>query len=261
MANLEMSHTALMLSLGLVVIPVTISLLFKLRLSRFIIWATIRMAVQLLLVGLFLKYLFDYNLGWLNLTWLLVMVTTAVFSAVKSCALSIEKIFWPTFTAFALTTLLIMLLVNGLILRLDHLLDARYLVVLGGMILGNALRSNIVGLASFYQSVKKDEKHYLYTLSLGLSAWEAQQPYLRESLLLAIQPTLATMTTMGIVALPGIMTGVILGGVDPTMAVRYQLMIMLAILSSSMLSLVATVLLSLKTGFTPTGMLRPSIFN
>ena len=97
-------------------------------------------------------------------------------------------------------------------------------------------------------------------LSLGASHHEAFLPYLRDSLQIALRPTLAAMATMGIVALPGMMTGVILGGASPEVAIKYQIMIMIAIVVSTMASVVLTILLTRRICFTRYGTLREEVF-
>ena len=97
-------------------------------------------------------------------------------------------------------------------------------------------------------------------LSLGASHYEALLPYLRDSVQLALKPTLTAMATMGIVALPGMMTGVILGGADPEVAIKYQIMIMIAIIVSTITSVVLTILMTLRVCFNRYGILRQDIF-
>ena len=96
--------------------------------------------------------------------------------------------------------------------------------------------------------------------SLGASQYEALLPYLRESVQLALKPTLAAMATMGIVALPGMMTGVILGGASPEVAIKYQIMIMIAIVVSTIMSVVLTILMTLRVCFNRYGVLRQNVF-
>lgn len=97
-------------------------------------------------------------------------------------------------------------------------------------------------------------------LSLGAGRHEALLPYVRERTLLALRPTLAAMATMGVVALPGMMTGVILGGTSPEVAVKYQIVIMIAIVVSTIASVMLTILMTLRVCFTKYGTLRTDIF-
>jgi len=172
----------------------------------------------------------------------------------------ISKVLVPVFLSFSIATFIIIMYLNVVIIRLDYVFDARYLVVLGGMLLGNSLRGNIVGIAAFYKNIKRDSKKFLYVLSLGASLHEALLPYLQQSVQLALKPTLASMATMGIVALPGMMTGVILGGTSPEVAIKYQIMIMIAIVTSTTVSVVLTILMTMRVCFTKYGTLKTEIF-
>jgi len=244
----------------LLVFPVALSLVFGFKLIKPLFYSTVRMSIQLVLIGFFLKYLFEWNNALINILWLTVMISTAVYSAIKSSTIKIGKIFIPVFISFSFSTLSVIFYLNLVVIPLDNVFDARYLIVLGGMLLGNSLRGNIVGISSFYKNIRKDTKEYLFALSLGAAQYEALLPYLRESVQLALQPTLAAMATMGIVALPGMMTGVLLGGASPETAIKYQIMIMIAIVVSTIMSVVLTILLTLRLCFNKYGVLRRDVF-
>jgi putative ABC transport system permease protein len=218
------------------------------------------MTGQLILIGLFLQYIFAWNNPWLNSAWLCVMVIVAVHSAIKSCALKPRHLFIPMFASFFLSVILVILFVNIVVLKVPDMFGAKYLIVISGMLLGNTLKGAIIGLNSFYQNIRKDQKLYQYVLAIGASRFEAMLPYVRESLQAALRPTLATMATMGIVFLPGMMTGTILGGASPVVAIKYQIMIMLAIFACTTLGIVFTIVVSIRTSFHEYGLLNERIF-
>jgi putative ABC transport system permease protein len=89
---------------------------------------------------------------------------------------------------------------------------------------------------------------------------EAVQPYLRETLYQSLTPTVAMMANIGIVSLPGMMTGVILGGNDPLTAIGYQIAIMLSIFTGTSITVILAILFSAHTAFTPYGNLKTEIF-
>ena len=244
----------------LLLIPVAVSLIYGLKLVKQLFISVVRMSVQLILIGIFLKYLFMWNNPFVNMGWLTVMIVVAVFSSVKSSPVKISKIFVPGFVSFLVATLAVVFYLNTFVIPLKNVFDARYLIVLGGMLLGNSLRGNIVGISTFYNRLKTDTNHYLYVLSLGASRYEALLPYLRESVQLALKPTLASMATMGIVALPGMMTGVILGGASPGIAIKYQIVIMIAIVVSTVTSVVLTILLTARVCLNRYGVLQHDVF-
>ncbi len=260
MATINLSVFSLGLTFLLLAVPVIMSLIYGLGLIKSLFYSAARMTIQLVLIGIFLKYLFLWNNTLINLSWLIVMICVAVFSAVKSSAVKISKIVIPCFFSFSIATFAVIMYLNIVVIPIDNIFDARYLIVLGGMLLGNSLRGNIVGISTFYKNIRNDTKKYLYVLSLGASRYEALLPYIRESINLALKPTLAAMATMGIVALPGMMTGVILGGADPEVAIKYQIMIMVAIVTSTIISVVLTILMTLPACFNRYGVLRQDLF-
>jgi putative ABC transport system permease protein len=245
----------------LLLLPVLITeLLLKLNITVRILYSTLRMLVQLSFVGIYLQYLFQFNNPFINLFYLLIMISVASFTVVNSSKLKLKFFFIPIFTAIIIPQIIVLVLFNVLTVGISHVLDAKYLVPIGGMLLGNCLSGNIITLSSFYSNVKKDEKRYIYMLALGASRFQALLPYLRESLLASINPILGTMATIGLVSLPGMMTGQILGGSVPLVAIKYQIAIMIAIFVAKFFSSFFTVLFSISIAFDPFDMLKKVIF-
>ena len=139
-------------------------------------------------------------------------------------------------------------------------MDAQYAIPIGGMILGNCLRADIVGVRTFYNSIRSSEKSYHNSLAQGALLHEAVRPFITEACQSALAPAVATMATIGLVSLPGMMTGVILGGADPMTAIKYQIAIMIAIFSGTAITVTLAIRLSMKSAFTPYGLLDPEIF-
>jgi len=260
MGALNISTSSLALTFLLLLLPIIFSWIFGFKLIKHLLYSVTRMSVQLLLIGVFLKYLFLWNSALINLLWLTVMITVAVLSAIKSSSIKIGKILIPGLISFSVATFIVLFYLNSVVIPLKNIFDARYLIVVGGMLLGNSLRGNIVGISTFYKNIKTDTRGYLYRLSLGASHHEALLPYFRESVQLALKPTLASMATMGIVTLPGMMTGVILGGTSPEVAIKYQIVIMIAIVVSTITSVVLTLLMSFRVCFDKYGILQEDVF-
>lgn len=218
--------------------------------------AVARMMIQLFLAGLYLNYLFLWDNNYLNIAWLIVMLLAATLSVLNNTDLNIKRYFIPVFISFLIANVLIVLYVNKFVINLENLLQVKYLVVIGGMLLGNSLRGIIVGISSFYDSIKRNEKRYLYHLSLGATHFETLKPYLSKSLIMALRPNMASMMTMGIVALPGMMTGQLLSGADPMIAIKYQIVIVIAIFASISLSVALVLLFTIRTSFNSYGILK-----
>ncbi len=247
--------------LALFLVPVAIiGILLRLRITQRIVHASARMVIQLAFVGIYLLYLFALNNPYVNMLYVLIMISVATFSVVRSSQLRLRFFVVPVFAAILLPQASVLVLFNILTVGISHVLDARYLVPIGGMLLGNCLSGNIITLSSFYNTVKRNEKRYLYSLALGANRFQALLPYLRESLLASINPILATMATIGLVSLPGMMTGQILGGSVPLVAIKYQIAIMIAIFIAKFFSSLLSLVFSFQNTFDPYDILRKEIF-
>lgn len=256
----DISYLSLALTLLLLLIPLAISRYLRLGLARQTVISAARMALQLFLVGIFLNYIFIYNNALINIAWLFMMVCFAVLSVINSTKLNYRYFLIPSLLAFILANYSVLLYFNAVIVRIDYIFDAKYVIAIGGMLLGNSLRGNIIGIGDFYNDMRKEEKLYFYYLASGASKKEALIPFFRKSINSAIKPTIANMATMGIVSLPGMMTGQILGGSSPLVAIKYQIAIMIAIFVSSMLSICLAVLFTVRVCFDGYGVLRKEIF-
>ena len=260
MSIIEIGPWQLAAAYLLLAFPFAIMLWYRIPILGDTVVALVRMTVQLLFVGLYLQVIFELNILWLNAAWLLVMVTVADVSILRSCSLRLRRLALPLFAALLAGTALPLLLFVGLILRRDNLLDAQYAIPIGGMVLGNCLRADIVGVRTFYEGIRTGEKAFLQSLAQGALLHEAIRPFMRKASQAALAPTVATMATIGLVALPGMMTGVILGGAGPVTAIKYQIAIMIAIFSGTAITIALGLRLTTRTSFTPYGPLDRTIF-
>ena len=240
-------------------VPIAVLQRLGIRIGRDTAVGVIRMSAQLAAVGLYLKYLFTANNPWLNFAWVGAISLVANHHILQRAGLS-RRLFWPIFTGVLLAAVLTLTLFLAVVVRPDPLYDARYLIPLAGMVLGNCLRSNVIALERFYNGLRSRQDAYLAALFLGATVREATLPYLRRAASAALAPNLATMSTMGLVSLPGMMTGQILGGAVPLVAIKYQVLIMLGIFFNLCVSLVLTMLLSQQAAFNEYGLLRDGIF-
>lgn len=219
-----------LLFLMLLVLPILyLNNRFKLRINKSIIISIVRMTLQLTLVGLYLQYIFKWNLFIINLLYLIMMISLASLSVVKSVKLPYKQLLLPVFVSILIPTILVIIYFNGVVISADFLFDAQYVITIGGMLLGNILNGVIVGLNSFYKGIVDQERNYLYRLGLGASTNQAMAPYFKDAVFATVNPTIASMATIGLVALPGMMTGQMLGGSIPIVAIKYQIAIMIAI--------------------------------
>jgi putative ABC transport system permease protein len=256
MKTLDIALPQMVLLYVLCLLPWLLLWLIGLRLSRDIGISILRMSIQLLLVGIYLKMLFDLNNPWLNGLWILIMLLVADVSILRRAGLKVRYFALATFTAIASSILFSTAYLVILVIQPTHYYDARYIVPLAGMILGNCLQGNVIALERFYSSLRKNENEYTTFLMLGATRWEAVRPYFRDAIKAAINPTIASMATMGLVSLPGMMTGQILGGSEPWLAVKYQIAIMICIFTSTTIACIINLKLSLNIAFNPFDVLK-----
>jgi ABC-type iron transport system FetAB permease component len=139
MASPDISIPSLILCFLLLAVPLAINYRIKLQITEKILNSVLRMTIQLFLVGVFLTFIFDLNNRILNLAWLLGMATVASYTAIRNVELKMEKLFLPVILSFTAANLSVLLYFNKFVLDLGSLLEARYLIPIGGMLLGNAL--------------------------------------------------------------------------------------------------------------------------
>jgi putative ABC transport system permease protein len=259
-AAFDIRTAGLILGYLLLLIPIAILLIYRIKLMRDLTISLLRLTLQLLLVGLYLQFLFKLNVWWLNLLWLLFMIFAADISLLFASKLSFRRFLFPIFFSLLAGTLVPLVYMVGIIIRLPNLLEAQYFIPIAGMIMGNSLRADIVGLSQFYNSLQSEETCFLLSLAQGATLRESVLPYLQRAFSASLAPTLATMATIGIVSLPGMMTGIILGGTDPVVAIKYQIAIMIAIFTGTTITVILGIILTIKTSFSKYGVLDPSIF-
>jgi putative ABC transport system permease protein len=250
----EVGLTGLLFSFLLLLVPVLISHYLDLKLISSTVESVIRMVLQLVFAGIFLTFLFDLNNALLNILWVLVMVFVASHTVLKNAELKIRHLIPSMVASLALTNYALLLYFNSFIIDLNDLFEARYFIPIAGMMLGNSLRANVVAMDNFCTEIQRNENRYLFRLSMGAEKTEALIPYLRKSIRVALKPTIANMATIGIVFIPGMMTGQILAGASPMVAIEYQIAIMLAIYVTTMVNVLLGILVLMRRGFDEYGM-------
>ena len=128
-----------------------------------------------------------------------------------------------------------------------------------GMILGNTLNGISVGLKTFTESLHQQRDRIESALALGATRWEAAREAVQDAIRTGLIPILNSMMVVGIVSLPGMMTGQLLSGTEPVAAVKYQIVIMFLIASATALGTVGVVLLSFRRLFTINHQLRSDV--
>ncbi|WCP68099.1 iron export ABC transporter permease subunit FetB [Vibrio tubiashii] len=242
----DISWSVLALFFGLLVIPLLISQHYKLKIGNEIIVSVARMTLQLLMVGFYLQYLFQLNSLAINALWLLLMTLIGASAIVGKARLPREALLLPVTIALTAGLFPMLTIISVLVIQPQPLYSAQYMIPLAGMLLGNSMSGNIVALQNVFTALDERKSEYEAAISLGASPKYATLPFVQEAMRRSLAPTLATMSTTGLVTLPGMMTGQILGGASPLVAIKYQILIMVAILVMMSLSVMLSLQLTIK---------------
>ncbi|MFS0645708.1 ABC transporter permease [Siminovitchia sp. 179-K 8D1 HS] len=227
-----MSYTALALTLIFVLIPLLLSKTLRLGLEKDTIVATVRSIIQLLAVGYLLQFVFDSEHGIYIVLMILLMIGAAVEN-VRKKGLFIKGITWKV----AVTIVCIELLTQGILLGLGITPPtAQYIIPLSGMVIGNAMVLSILFLNRFISEVEAHEDEAELILSLGGTPKQAIHSQLISSIKASMIPTIESQKTMGLVQLPGMMSGQIIAGADPLKAVMFQLLVLFLLLTAAAVS-------------------------
>jgi putative ABC transport system permease protein len=239
-------------TLVLVAVAVAVSLWQHADLERDIGIAVIRSFVQLTAIGYVIKLIFDQDHLAFVVALLAAMVLFGALTA-RSRARKVPHAFWPLLIALAVsgaTTL-------GLVLALGVFEpQARYLVPVGGMVIGNAMTAAAVALNRLGDEVAGSLDQIEATLALGATATQAVRPVLRRSLRSGMIPLVDSTKTTGLIFFPGTMVGMLLAGAEPVDAVRLQLILLYVLLGSVALGALISVLLAYRNFFTAAQQLR-----
>ena len=227
----------------LVIANAGLSLLLQLNLARPLLIAAARMSVQLLLVGLVLTELFArVSLLWTGLI-ALVMVLFAGYEVHARQERRLQGIWGYGLgsTPMLLAAMLITLFALTTQLQPEPWYHPRYAIPLLGMILGNTMTGISLGLNTLSTNTHRERTAIETRLALGATRWQAFNTVIREALRSGFMPIINAMSATGLVSLPGMMTGQILAGAEPTLAVKYQLLIMFLIAGATGLGVLMAV--------------------
>ncbi len=214
-------QTIPLINLALAFIPalITIFILFKWSLkSTNALYAVSRMLIQLLLIGYFLTYIFESDSAEIVLLILVVMVISSSWIALGTVAERRQELYKFAFISIAFGGGITLLLITQAVLVLDPWYSPASMIPIAGMIFANAMNS--VSLAAERMNAEIDR---------DVSYDVARKIALQSSLI----PVINSLFAVGLVSLPGMMTGQILSGVSPLIAARYQIMVMCMIFGSA----------------------------
>lgn len=248
----NITGTSLMLALLLVVIALLVSAKEKLGLEKDIVWSVARAIVQLIAVGYVLKYIFDLNTGLLTVLMVLFICINAALNARKRSR-NIDYAFTLSFVAIMLSTTLTLAV---LVLSGSIEFVPMQVIPVSGMIAGNAMVAVGLCYSNLNQRFLDNQKEILEMLSLGTPVSMASANIIRGSIRAAMIPTVDAAKTVGLVSLPGMMSGLIFAGIDPVKAIKYQIMVTFMLLGTASFSTIIAGYLAYRRFFTDRAQLK-----
>jgi len=234
-AIIEIGPWQLVLCLGFVLLAGGASLYHKLGLGRDLLVGTVRTFAQLFLMGYVLTFVFKVHASWLVLLMFTGMVTAAVQiirSRVKERSVPFVM---PTFFTMLISYTLVSFVVTSVIIGAKPWWTPQYFIPLAGMIVGNSMTAISISLDRLFSDFKARRSEVEMKLALGADYREASQDILRDAIKAGMIPSINSLMAVGLVSLPGMMTGQILSGTDPLIAIRYQIVVMLMMVASTAL--------------------------
>ncbi|MEG3006787.1 MAG: ABC transporter permease [Oscillospiraceae bacterium] len=218
----------------------------KINQSKLLAVASLRMTVQLVLAGFILTYIFKNPHPAFTIGYLIIMIAFAVYRVLSKNREINKKFKWAIAVSLSLSGACIIAFFICIIVG-ESIFNPQYVIPIGGMVMGNAMTGTTLGVKTFKESFSGQRNKIDALLNIGVTPQKILLPFVNQAIETAILPTLNTMVGMGIVALPGMMTGQILSGTLPTTAILYQIAIMIAICTVVCLSVFGSLYLGYKT--------------
>jgi len=235
----------------LIVVNGAVSVLLKLDLERKLAWAAVRTVVQLLAIGYVLAWVFAYARWYVVLPLMIAMTLIAGFAGAGRGSRTYAGQRADSILSIWASAWLVAAVGLFAVIRIRPWYEPQYAIPILGMILGNTLTGVSLGIERMTEELTARRDRVDMALALGATRWEAAQGPARQAVRAGMIPTLNQMAVVGVVSLPGMMTGQVLAGQSPLQAVRYQIVIMFLIAASSALGTVGAVLLTYRRLFSP----------
>ncbi len=204
-----------------------------------IVLSSVRMTLQLMLVGYLLVYLFENPNALITAAVLVLMEAFAIFTVFNRFKKALTTpLKWVIATSMSIGTVLCIVYFLVVVIRISPWYDPQYFIPISGMIIGNSMTGISLGVKTLLDGMGQQKAAVEEALILGATPQDASKTVVNSAFDAAILPTVNSMVGMGIVFLPGMMTGQILSGTLPTTAIAYQIAIMLGILGAVALTVI-----------------------
>lgn len=245
----EIGLWQLLFGLVFILIAQVASFVYHLGLNRDITVGTIRTFAQLFLMGYALTFIFQLNSLWFTLGIFVIMAVSASFIIRGRVKEKQVPYMLPTFLTMFVSYFVTALFVSGLIIGVAPWWEPRYFLPIGGMVIGNSMSALAIALERLFGEMRQQRGLIETRLCLGANYKEASSEMFKNAVTAGMIPSINAMMGVGLVFIPGMMSGQILAGADPLQAIRYQIVIMLMLVGSTATTSIVTMLIVRKRCF------------
>jgi putative ABC transport system permease protein len=258
-APIELTDLQLLFASWLLLLILAAVRLFRLGLEREYLIASARTVVQLLLLGSALGFIFEHANVWLVLGVIALFVSVSAFTAVGRQERRVPGLLWNAAASLSASGALLTILVTAFVIQVSPWWTPQYLIPLAGMIVSNSMNAAALAIERLRAELSLRRGEVEELLALGASARQAVDAPARAAMRAALRPNLNQMYVVGLVSIPGTMTGQILAGLPPSGAARYQILVMLLWNAGAASTCALLVWLSYRRFFTPALQLRSEL--
>jgi putative ABC transport system permease protein len=223
---IEIGPYQLLLALVFILAAGGASLYHGLGLEKDLLVGTIRTFAQLFLLGYVLKFVFRLDSVWLVLAVFLFMIVFAVRIIRSRIVEKQVAFFWPMLISMTISYAVVAFLITGVVIGAKPWWKPQYFIPLAGMLIGNSMNAVAISLDRLLGELKKRRQEVEMMLCLGADYREASKDMVKNAMRAGMIPSINSMMAVGVVFIPGMMTGQILAGADPLTAIRYQILVM-----------------------------------
>jgi len=242
-AIIEIGFWQLGFGLLFILIAGVASFLHALKLERDLLIGTVRTFAQLFLLGYILKMVFDINHFLLVLLIFVFMIFFATWTIYRRINENQISFFFPTFFSMLISFFFISFMVTAIVVGVKPWWKPQYFIPLGGMVIGNSMNAIAIALERLLSELRTKRYEIEMKLCHGADYREASQEILRNAMKAGMIPSINSMMAVGMVFIPGMMTGQILAGADPTAAIKYQIVVMVMIVGATTLGTLSVILI------------------
>ena len=246
---IPISWVDMLLASSFIFVSAAISLFTGLGLHRSLLWAALRGILQLTMLGFALRWIFSISSPLIVLGFIALMLVFANHTMLSRVRRPPKGLYFRGLAALAVPGVTVTFAVTTMVIGVDPATDPRYLLPLAGMVIGNSMSAMSVVLDRLYSDLRANSGRIATLLALGAKPREAVWREAQQALRAGMIPTLNSMSAAGLVFIPGMMSVQILSCTDPSIAARYQVVILLMISAATAMGSVLAIYIGYRRSF------------